>query len=94
LCKRRSGGILGMDLHQRHLMKKIALRLPKQRRGRRRILFPNPVLPMMGRRLKNQKCDAFVVMSWSIMLLIAQRRNPRRDLGKDLKVRHLLPNLS
>ena len=28
------------------------------------------------------------------MLLIAQRRSPRRDLGKDLKVRHLLHSLS
>ena len=28
LCKRRSGGIPGIDLHQRHLMKKIALWLP------------------------------------------------------------------
>eukprot|EP00253_Pinus_taeda_P011688 PITA_11688 len=33
--------IPGMDLHQRHLMKKIALWLPKQRRGRtRKLLIP------------------------------------------------------
>ena len=39
LCKRRSSGIPGTDLHQRHLMKKIALWLPKQRRGRTRKLL-------------------------------------------------------
>ena len=40
----------------------------KAKRGRRRFLFPNPVLPMMGRSLTNRKCDAFVVMRWAIML--------------------------
>jgi len=94
LCKGRSGGIQGTDLHQRHLMKKIALWLPKQRRGRRRVLFSNPILPMMGRRLTNRKCDALVVMRWAIMLQIVHGVNPGRDPGKVLKVRHLLHSLS
>jgi len=75
-------------------MKKIALWLPKKIRGRIRVPFPNLVLPMMGRRLTNRKCDAFIVMRWAIMLQIVHGGNPRRDLGKDLKVRHLLHSLS
>eukprot|EP00253_Pinus_taeda_P013570 PITA_13570 len=39
LCRRRSGGVPGTDLHQRELMKKNALWLLKQRKGRERKLL-------------------------------------------------------
>ena len=57
-------------------------------KGKGRLPIPNWVLPMVGRRLTNLKCDALIVMRWAIMLQTVHKINPRRDRRKDQMVRH------
>eukprot|EP00253_Pinus_taeda_P008600 PITA_08600 len=78
LCKRRSGGIPGTNLHQRHLMKKIALWLPKKRRGRTRKLL----IPM--RKARSRTCPSVMGSVWLLDSGASFHMAGDQDLFSDL----------